>query len=214
MASKISIRSALGSSSPCFVGMPRIGARRRRTAVVVALMSFFSDSRRRAAEIWRSVSPFSFSCSSSNSSDELSYSPSSTRQSPMSSCSTSYSFMGDTMRSSSKDTVISSLGSCTRAKRMYASSCRGMRSANTGNCWLSADMPMPSRICVLAVYRRSVVVVLALNIMKSPLWLLSTHPVARNSSPLLRARGSTTVTATVCRHSAVHTAETHSVAAS
>ena len=74
----------------------------------------------------------------------------------MSSCSTSYSFIGLTILSSSKLTVMSSLGSCTRAKRMYASICKGMRSSNTGNACESADMPMPSRICRFASYSLSV----------------------------------------------------------
>ena len=51
---------------------------------------------------------------------------------------------------------MSSLGSCTRAKRMYASICKGMRSSNTGNACESADMPMPSRICRFASYSSSV----------------------------------------------------------
>ena len=104
------------------------------------------------------------SCSSSYSSDEFSYSASISLASPISSCSTSYSFIGDTMRSSSNDTVISSLGSCTREKRMYASSCNGMRSANTGNACSSALIPIPSRICFFAEYRRSVSTVLAVMV--------------------------------------------------
>ena len=133
IVSKISNRSAFGSSSPDFVGMPRMGASLLRTAVVVALMSFFSVSLNLAAAICRGVKPFSLSCRSSNSSLEDSYSPSISRASCISSCSTSYSFIGDTMRSSSKLTLMSSPGSCTRANRMYASNCMGIRSANTGN---------------------------------------------------------------------------------
>ena len=56
---------------------------------------------------------------------------------------------------------MSSLGSCTRAKRMYASICVGMRSANTGNACDVALIPIPSRICRFASYSRSVSTVLA-----------------------------------------------------
>ena len=135
-----------------------MGASLRRTAVVVALMSLFSASLSFAAAICLAFSPFSLSCRSSNSSLDDSYSASISRASCMSSWSTSYSFIGETIRSSSKLTLMSSPGSWTRANLMYARSCIGILSANTGKVCPSALIPMPSRTCRLASYSRSVCV--------------------------------------------------------
>ena len=117
MAVKISRISSFGSSIPCFVGTPRIGASRRRTESMVERKMPFSTSRCFTASFSRGFRPPRFSRTESYSSSSAKR-PSFSWISPIRSMRTSYSLASLIRTSSSKFTLASSATSPMRARRL------------------------------------------------------------------------------------------------